>query len=74
MSYRDVWQMAQGRLQAQRAMVISQAALVWCLGKMTPDNLQDFILTGRLNPEGDDRQKVKWRPGLLRQMIHGGTR
>jgi len=47
LTLRQLWTMAQGRLVAQRQMLIAQAAVLFFDGR--PEALEHFLLTGSLD-------------------------
>ncbi len=50
-----LFRMAQGKIRSQRELVVAQAGLVWCLGKMTEGDVGQFLQRGVLSPSGDGK-------------------
>lgn len=48
MTLRQLWRMAQGRREELRKHAIAQAALVWSLGEMTGEGIEEFVKRGEI--------------------------
>lgn len=67
MTLRELWLMAHGRQQSQRAIVVAQAALVWV--SIDASQLEEFVRCGKL----DGGEKVHpYNPEALRQIQEQG--
>jgi hypothetical protein len=67
-----LFRMAQGKIRSQRELVVAQAGLVWCLGKMTEGDVGQFLQRGVLSPSGDGKgQDEPYDPAIHGRLVRG---